>query len=157
MELGEPALALCGLAVHVADLDAGLVDDADGTTDSKRPVRLVGVDMHLCDRLVPGHEQRVAERIEPGVQHVEVELVALDDEHRAVAVLGLLVVDRVLRDLLRHLGHVRQRLAGEPVEDAADQLEHPSPARVDHPGLAELVEHLRRPRESVLAARDDPA
>ena len=50
--------------------------------------------------------------------------------------------------------------SGSPVKARGgrrDQLEQPSPARVDHPGLAELVEHLRRPRESVLAARDDPA
>ena len=97
-------------------------------------------------RGVPRHEERVAERLEPGVQGVEVELVALDEEDRAEAELGLLVVDRLLRELLGHLRRRRQRLAGETVEDASQQLDESRTARVDHARLPQLVEELRRPR-----------
>ena len=156
VELRQPPLALGGLAVHVADLDVGCVDDSDRAPDCERVLRLVGVDVHLRNGLVPGDEQRVAERLEAGVDRVEVELGALHHEHGAVAVLGLLVVDRLLGDLLGDDRHLGERLAGQPVEDAAEQLDEPCPARVDDARLAELVEHLRRPLDRVVTACDRP-
>ena len=156
VQLGEPSLALGGLAPHVADLDAGTVDDPDRAAEVERPLGLVRVDVHLGDRLVARHEERVAQRLEPAVERVEIERLALDHEDRAVAVLRLLVVDRLLRQLLRDVGHLGERLARQLVEDAAHELEEPRAARIDDTGLAELVEHLGRPLDGVLAARDDP-
>ena len=89
------------------------------------------------------------------MQRVEVECVALDDEDRAVPVLRLLVVDRLLRDLRGHLRHVGQRLAGELVEHAADELDQAGAAGVDDARLAELVEHVGRAADRVVAPRDD--
>ena len=73
VELCEPPLALRRLAVHVADLDPLGVDDADRPPERERALRLVGVDVHLRDRGVAGHEERVAERLEARVQRVEIE------------------------------------------------------------------------------------
>ena len=154
VELGEPALALGSLAVHVADLDPGGVDDADRATDLEGGLGLVGVHVDLRNRVVAGHEERVVERLEAGVHRIEVELLAFDDEHGAVAVLGLLVVDRLLGDLLRDARHLRERLAGEAVEDPTEELDEARAARVDDAGLAQLVEHLGRPLHRVLPARD---
>ena len=97
MELGEPSLALRGLAPHVADLDPGAVDHPGRAADVECLLGLVRVDVHLGDRLVARHEEGVAQRREPAVERVEIERLALDQEDRAVAVLRLLVVDRLFR------------------------------------------------------------
>ena len=73
MELREPALPLGSLAPHVADLDPLLVDHPYGAADRQCAVRLVGMDVHLGDGLVAGHEQRVAERLEARVERIEVD------------------------------------------------------------------------------------
>jgi len=156
VELREPALALRGLAPHVPDLDAPGVDDPDRPPAVEGALGLVGVDVDLRDRRVARDEQRVAERLEARMQRVEVECLTLDHEHRAVSVLRLLVVDRLLGDLVRHLRHVGKRLAGECMEDAADELDQPGAAGVDDARLAELVEHLGGAANRVVAARHDP-
>ena len=96
VELREPALALGGLAPHVADLHPLVGDDPDGAADREGALGLVGVHVHLRDRRVARHEQRVAEGVELRVERVEVELRALDEEDGAEAELRLLVVDRLL-------------------------------------------------------------
>ena len=54
---------------------------------------------------------------------------------------------------VRDLG---QRLARQTVEDPRTISSEPRAARVDDAGLAQLVEQLGRPRDCVLAPRDDP-
>ena len=61
----------------------------------ERPARLVGVDVDLQRARVADDEQRVAERLELGLERVGVEALALDHEHRAVAVARELLVDRL--------------------------------------------------------------
>ena len=116
---------------------------AASTTPTARPtaiapIRLVRVDVHLRDGLVPRHEQGVAKRLELRMQRVEVELLPLDDEHGAVPELGLVVVDRVLGELLGHVGHVRQRLARQAVEGTPHSSSSPAPPASTTPASRSL-------------------
>ena len=132
--LEEPLLALLRLLVHVRDLDA--LDRPDRGAERERAPGLVGVDVHLERGRVADDEQRVAEPLELALERVGVEPLALDHEHRAVAVLRQLLVDGVEARLVRVLGRrLRDRLAGERGGDAADDLEQPGAARVDDAGL----------------------
>ena len=71
-----------------------------GDPERERASRVVGVDVHLERARVADDEQRVAEPLELRLERVRVEVVALDDEHGAVAEAGELLVDRVERQLV---------------------------------------------------------
>ena len=103
--------------VHVRDLDA--LDGAQRDRGRERRARVVRVDVHLERRVVADDEQRVAHLLERRLERRLIELVALDDEHRAVAVLRELLVDRVeaqrlARDLRRRAAARRLRSNAMP-------------------------------------------
>ena len=86
------AVCRCMFAISTPSIDA------HARCRMRAPPGVVGVDVHLERRRVADDEQRVAEPLELALERVRVEVVALDDEDRAVAVLGQLLVDRVEAD-----------------------------------------------------------
>ena len=120
----QALLALMRLLVHVRDLDAA--DRAARDAERQRATGVVGVHVHLQRRAVADDEQRVAELLELRLERVEIEVVAFDDEDRAVAVLRKLLMDRVDADLLLPLGRLGQRLAADGGCDAAHDLDEPA-------------------------------
>ena len=138
--------------MHVRDLDA--FDDTDRGRERERPSGLVGVHVNLERGRIADDEERVAHLLELGLERGGVEVLALDEEDRAVAVARQLLVDRVERERLRLHGCVRYRLAGHREREAARDLDEPRPAGVDDARVAEDVEHLRRARDGVLPTRE---
>ena len=115
------------------------------------------MDVDLERRRVADDEERVAELLQLGLERLRVEPLALDHEHRAVAELRELLVDRVEARLVGLLdGGVRDRLAGNRRSDAAHDLEQAGSAGVDDTGLAEDGELVGRPRQRLLTALDEP-
>ena len=91
------------------------------------------------------------------MERVEVEPLPLDDECRAEPVRGLLLVDRLL-------GRARRRrrarpAAVRPSARAASRARarRDRRPRVDDARISQRLEQLRRARDGVVAARDDPA
>ncbi len=129
---------------------------AAASGERQRPTRVVGVHVHLQRRSVADDEQRVAERVELGLDRVGVEVVALDHEDGAVAVARELVVDQVVgqgdgvaQRRLRHRGPC------EHTRDAADDLDQARGARVDDACFGERRKQLGRESHTVVAAGDD--
>ncbi len=142
--------------MHVRDLDA--LDRAERRRERQRGSRLVRVDMDLERRPVADDEQGVTELLELRLERVGIELVALDDEDRAVAEGRELLVDRVDPRFVGILcGHLRHGLAGEGRRDAAHDLEQAGAAGIDDTRLAEHGQLLGRAGERLLAARDEHA
>ncbi len=139
--------------VHVRDLDS--LDDADRRSEVERVPGIVRVDVHLERGRIADHEKRVADLLELALERLLSRVLALDHEHGAVAVLGELQVDRVEPERLGLDRRIRELLAGRAVDHAARDLDEPGPARVDDAGIAQDVEHLRRPRERVLTRREN--
>ena len=140
--------------MHVRDLDA--LDHAERRSRAQRGARVVGVDVRLERRRVADDEERVAERREPPLERGSPRAVALDDEDRAVAVAGGLLVDRLRGERLG-LDRLRQRLAGDVGRDAADDLDEPGATCVDDAGLAQDFELVSRLLDSLVAAADEAA
>ena len=134
----------CMFAISIPSIDA----DARLPSASAAPGSSVWT-CTLSALAVADDEQRVAEPLELALERVGVELVALDEEGRAVAVAGELLVDRVDAGLLGSTAGARaaaRRVARG--DDAAHDLGEPGAARVDDAGLAEHVELLRRARDA---------
>jgi len=104
---------------------------------------------------VADDEQRVAQRLQLGLEGLPVEPLALDDEDGAIAVARELLVDRVETELLPVLRRLGDRFAGDPRGEATDDLEQACAAGVDDARLSQDGELVRRPRKRVLAACDD--
>ena len=143
------------LLVHVGDL--GLEDLAEPRSERDRGLVVVGVHVHLERGGVADDEERVADPAELALEQAGVQIVPLDDERRAVAIAGRLLVDgvhpeRVARDRGR-----RDRLAGHPGGEPADDLEQARSTGIDHARLTELVEQLGSTGDGLLAASLDPA
>ena len=111
----------------------------------------------MSARRVADDEERVAELLELALEHVGVEPGALDDEDRAVAELGELLVDRVDRGRGCLRGRLRHLLARDGGANPADDLDEPGAARVDDTCLGQDREQLRCPGERLLAPGDDEA
>ena len=137
--------------MHVRDLDR--LEDANRRRSGDRGARVVRVDVHLQGARVADDEQRVAEPLQLRLERVRVELLALDEDDRAVAVARQLLMDRVESDSLRRLGF-RQRLARDAGRDPAKDLDEPGAAGVDDSRLAEHGQLLGRPPDRVLAPLD---
>ncbi len=150
--LEQPFLALRGLDVHVRDLDA--LDHAERRAQGQRASGIVRVHVHLERGRVADDEQRVADLLEAALERVLVEPLALDDEHRAVAVLRELLVDRIEPERLRLDRRLGELLTDRTVDHPACDLDEPGTARVHDPRIAQDVEHLGRSREGVLPARE---
>src|SRR5581483_6820334 len=86
----QARLALDRLLVHVRDLDS--VDRAQARPEREGGARIVGVHVHLQRALVSDDEQRVADLLELLLEPFAIELRALDEEDRAVAVARELLV-----------------------------------------------------------------
>ena len=153
--LEKPLLALCSLVMHVRDLDA--LDDADRGTECEGLPRVVRVDVHLERGRVADHEERVADPLELLLERVLVELLALDDEHGAVAKLGELEMDGVESERLRLHRRLGNVLPGRAVDHPAGDLDEAGSSRVHDTGVAEDVEQLWRPRDGLLARREHRA
>ena len=147
----QPLLAFGGLLVHVHDLDP--LDEADFRRDRQRRPRVVGVHVDLQRRVVADNEERVPELLERALERDLVEPLALDDEHGAVSELRQLLVDRLQGERVALDGCVGERLAGQGEDDAAQDLHEAGAPGIDDAGAPEDVEHLRRARRRVLAAR----
>ncbi len=132
--LEKTLLALRSLVVHVRDLDA--LHHADGGAERECLARIVRVHVHLQRAGVADDEERVADLLELALERVLVELLALDDEHRAVAVLGELLVDRIESERLRLERHLGELLPGRAVDHAACDLDEPGSSCVDDSGVA---------------------
>ncbi len=79
-----------------------------------------------------------------------------EEEARAVPKRRGLEVDRLEWQALGARRRLRERLAADVKGDPADELQEARASRVDHAGLPEDRELLRRPRERLLAGLDDP-
>ena len=144
VQLREPALPLDGLAVHVADLDASGVDDADRASAVERALGLVGVHVHLRDRRVA--RRRAASRRAARGSHAARRGRASSPSTTKTVQYRYSDSSWWIDSSVISVGHVRhlgQRLAGELVEHAADELDQAGAAGVDDARLAELVEHAR--------------
>ena len=121
---------------------------------SARP-GLVGVDVHLHRARPADDEQGVAElraarpRARPGST-----CSPFDEEGRAVAELGQLLVDRLERDRLEQRRGLGQLLAAHAGGDAANDLQEPGAPCVHDSRLLEDVELLRGGRQRDLARRE---
>ena len=124
--------------------------------DLERLARLVGVDVDLERFGIADDEQRVAELEQLGLDRVVVEVLAFDHEHGAVAVLRQLLVNRVDVQLLALRRRFRQLLACGRRCETADDLEQADAAGIDDARFAEDRELLRRARDRLLAAADEP-
>jgi hypothetical protein len=96
-----------------------------------------------------------AEGGQPALQLGSVQILALDDEGRAVAIARELLMDRVDPDTDRLHGRVGQRLASHGRRDTAHDLEQAGATRIDDPGLPQDIEELRRLLHRALAPRND--
>ena len=160
VELREPPLALGRLAVHVADLHARGVDDADRAPAlrARPPARRCGrapsrPTRRRCTSSESPSGSRLACRASRSIASPSTTNTV---QYRYSD--SSWWIDSC-RDLLGHLGHVGKRLSVQRVEHASDELDQPRSAGVDDAGLAELVEHLgcparRRRRPGRRPARD---
>ena len=139
---GQARLALGRLRVHVLDVD--LVDDARGGAERERPAGIVGVDVDLHGARRADHEERVAEVLELALEPRGVDVLALDEEARAVAVAGELLVQRLDRERRLEDRRGRQRLAAHVRRDPADELEQAGSACVDDAGRSKRLELVAR-------------
>ncbi len=135
--------------MHVHDLD--LLDHTHRGGEGERGAGLVGVDVHLHGAGRADHEERVAELQELGLEAVGVDRVSLDEERRAVAEGGELLVDRLRRELLEDGRGLGQLLAADVEGDPAHDLEQARAARIHDPGLLEDVQLLGRRLERLLS------
>ena len=150
---GEALLAVGRLDVHVLDVD--LLDHAHARAERERGTRLVRVEVHLDGAAGADDEERVAEAPELLLEPLGVDLVALDEERRAVAEARKLLVDRLARNRLEKRRRLRERLAADVRGDPTDDLEQAGGARVHDAGLPQDVELLRGAGESDVAVRDE--
>ena len=104
-----------GLRVHVADLDAA--DHARRGTDAERAAGIVRVHVHLEGRRCPDDQDAVPERRERRLERGSVDLRALHEEARAVAVARGALVER--RRASRRSRARAARAALEPAPRAA--------------------------------------
>ena len=95
-------------------------------------------------------------RLELALEQVRIGPLPLEEEARAVPKRRGLEVHRLERQALGARRWLGERLTADVERDAADELQEAGSARVDHPGLPEDRELLRRPRERLLAGVDDP-
>ncbi len=149
----QPLLPPVRLLVHVRDLDAA--DHAARDPERQRAAGIVGVHVHLERARVADDEQRVADPLQLALETVGVEPVALHHEDGAVAVLRELLVDRLDAELAIVHRRLRQRRAVERRRNAADDLDQAGGARIDDSCLAEHRQHVARPLDRVVPARDD--
>ena len=128
----------------------------DRAPERERRVGVVRVDVCLQRTRVADDHQRVAEPLELALERGLVEVLALDDERRAVAEARLRLVDRFGRELLP--GRLRrQLLARQRRGEPRTSLDQARAARVDDAGLAQDVELLGGARDRLLPAPDDRA
>ena len=114
------------------------------------------MDVDLDQRRVAYHEERVAERLEVVAQRLRIEALPLDEEDRAVPVARSLVVDSLLGELVELDRKLRQRLAGETVVEATEDLDEPGASRVDHTALSQDGQLLRGACDRGFAGGDHP-
>ena len=129
---GEPRLALRRLDVHVLDVD--LLDDAERRGEREHPAGVVGVDVNLHRARRADDEERVAEVAELALDRVGIDLLALDEEARAVPVARELEVDRLDRE--RRLRPRARSGSGSPRSVAAIPRtisRSPAPPASTHP------------------------
>src|SRR5206468_652338 len=130
----QPLFAFLRLFVHVRDLDAS--DRADARAERERPPRIVGVHVHLDGGRVSDDEQRVADLFELALERAAIEILALDQEHGAVAELRELPVDRVEPDPIGRRGRFGEWLAAHDRRDAANELQQACAAAEPPIGVA---------------------
>ena len=139
----QPRRALGDLLVHVGDVL--VLDRPDAVEQRLGGVRVVGVDVDAQRRLVADDQDRVAEVLEERLERAAVEPGADHGEVRAVAVarVGVVQARRSRRRVVRDLRQL-DLLAGEAGDRAADDHRQAEGAGVDHPGVRQDVELLRR-------------
>src|SRR5207247_5785538 len=116
----ESLLALGALEVHVRDLDP--FEDPDRRARPQRGAGVVRVNVSLERGRIADDEERVAERFELALEGVAIEILALDDEPRAIAIARGRLVDRV-RGQGHTLDRLRQGLAGDMRGDPTQDLD----------------------------------
>ncbi len=149
----QPVFPLQRLHVHVRDLEAA--DRTARDTERQSAAWIIGVNVHLERALVADDEQRITDLLELGLERRQVEIVTLDDEDRAVAKAGKLLVNRVEADPFFKDWRVGKRLAGDDRGDPAHDLDEPCRTGVDDARLAQHGQELARLRDRLVADRDD--
>src|SRR5258705_9367532 len=108
--------------------------------------------MNLDRARIADDEQGVTELLQLLLERFAIELLPFDEEHRAVAELRQLLVDRVVAQVLLERRHLGDRLAGDRGGDAADELDEAGAAGVDDSGVLQDLQLVGGARERVLAA-----
>ena len=148
----QPVLALRRLMVHVRDLDT--LHDTEQCGGRKRGSRIVRVHVHLERSPVADDEQRIPELLERAFERFLVEILPLDHEDRAVAVLRRLQMDRVDAQRLALNRRVGERLTGGSVNETARDLHQTGPTGIDHSCVSQDVEQLGGAGERNFTARE---
>ena len=149
----QPFAAFSRLLVHVRDLHFGHA--AACAADVERTSGIVGVDVCLQRALVAHDEQWSPSSPNSVWRARPFEALALHDETRAVAITRRGQMDSLGRQrALSPRGRLRQRVAPQRSDDAAEQLQHAGGPGVDDACLGEGGQHRLRAPDAVFAAHE---